>query len=59
MVTASLVLRCVEEGRLSLDDPIARFDPHNPDAGSTLRQVMSHSYGTPVPRFSDNLGSNR
>jgi D-alanyl-D-alanine carboxypeptidase len=46
MVTASLVLRCVEEGRLSLDDPIARFDPDNPDAGSTLRQVMSHSYGT-------------
>jgi len=46
VVSASLVLRCVEEGRLSLDDPIARFDPDNPDAGSTLRQVMSHSYGT-------------
>ena len=46
LVTASLVLRCAEEGRLSLDDPIARFDPHNADAGSTLRQVMSHSYGT-------------
>lgn len=46
VVSASLVLRCVEEGRVSLDDPIARFDPDNPDAGSTLRQVMSHSYGT-------------
>jgi len=46
MITASLVLRCVEEGRLSLDDPIARFDPDNPDAASTLRQVMSHSHGT-------------
>lgn len=46
VVSASLVLRCVEEGRLSLDDPIARFDPDNPDAGSTLRQVMSHSFGT-------------
>jgi D-alanyl-D-alanine carboxypeptidase len=46
VVSASLVLRCVEEGRVSLDDPIARFDPDNPDAGSTLRQVMSHSFGT-------------
>jgi len=46
MITASLVLRCVEDGRLSLDDPIGRFDPDNPDAGSTLRQVMSHSHGT-------------
>jgi len=46
VVSASLVLRCEEEGRVSLDDPIARFDPDNPDAGSTLRQVMSHSYGT-------------
>jgi CubicO group peptidase (beta-lactamase class C family) len=55
-ITASLVLRCVEEGRLSLDDPIARFDPDNTDSGSTLRQVMSHSYGTSgAALFSYNL----
>jgi CubicO group peptidase (beta-lactamase class C family) len=46
-VTASLVLRCVEEGRLSLDDPISRFDKDNADGTSTLRQVMSHSFGPP------------
>ena len=55
-LTASLVLRCVEEGRLSLDDPIARFDPDNTDSGSTLRQVMSHSYGASgAALFSYNL----
>ena len=45
MVTAALVLRCVDDGRLSLDDPIAKFDTDNPDGTSTLRQVMSHSFG--------------
>jgi CubicO group peptidase (beta-lactamase class C family) len=35
VVTASLVLsRCVEEGRLSLDDPVA---------GATLQQILSHT----------------
>src|SRR5712691_4909710 len=34
--TASLVLRCVEEGRLSLDDRIVQFDPSSPDANATI-----------------------
>ena len=45
--TASLVLRCVEEGRLSLDDRIGRFDSASPDANATLRQVLTHTSGTP------------
>src|SRR5207249_8186043 len=43
--TAALVLRCVEEGRLSLDDRIGRFDPASPDANLTVRQVLTHTSG--------------
>ena len=45
--TAALVLRCVEEGRLSLDDRIARFDPASPDANATVRQILTHTSGAP------------
>ena len=31
MFTATLVLRCVEEGRLSLDDRIGQFNPSSPE----------------------------
>jgi CubicO group peptidase (beta-lactamase class C family) len=43
VVTAVLVLRCVEEGRLSLDDRIGRFRPSSADANATLRQVLAHA----------------
>ena len=43
--TAALVLRCVEEGRLSLDDRIARFDPASADANATVRQILTHTSG--------------
>ena len=46
VVTASLVLGCVEEGRLSLDDRIGRFDPSSPDADATIGQVLTHTSGT-------------
>ena len=35
--TAALVLRCVEEGRLSLDDTIGRFVSTSPNANATIR----------------------
>jgi CubicO group peptidase (beta-lactamase class C family) len=41
--TASIVLRCVEEGRLSLDDRIGKFDSDNPDANATIREVLTHT----------------
>jgi CubicO group peptidase (beta-lactamase class C family) len=47
IVTASLVLRCVEEGRLSLDDRIGQFKKSSPDAGATIRQVLTHTSGSP------------
>ena len=34
LFTAALVLRCVEEGRLSLDDRIGQFKPDSPDANA-------------------------
>jgi CubicO group peptidase (beta-lactamase class C family) len=46
--TASLVLRCVEEGRLSLDDEIRRFVPASPNANATIRQILTHRSGPPA-----------
>src|SRR4051812_19461228 len=48
--TAALTLRCVEEGRLSLDDRIGTFKADSPDADATIGQVLAHTSGT-----SDNL----
>ena len=42
-VTASLVLRCAEEGRLSLTDRVALFDSSSPDAELTLWQLLTHT----------------
>ena len=42
-ITAVLVLRCVEEGRISLDDQIGRFAPGDPDEGATVRQILTHT----------------
>jgi CubicO group peptidase (beta-lactamase class C family) len=47
LVTAALVLRCVEEGRLSLDDRIGQFKSNSPDANATIGQVLSHTSGPP------------
>lgn len=47
---ASLVLRCVEQGRLLLDDQIGQFRPNSPDANATIRQVLTHTSG-PVERL--------
>jgi CubicO group peptidase (beta-lactamase class C family) len=42
-MTAVLVLRCAEEGRISLDDQIVRFAPGDPDEGATVRQILTHT----------------
>jgi CubicO group peptidase (beta-lactamase class C family) len=47
MFTAALVLRCVEEGRLTLDDPIVQYAPGSPEPDATLRQILSHTSGPP------------
>lgn len=45
--TAAVVLQLVAEGRLSLDDSVARFFPEwpQPGAGATVRQLLNHSSG--------------
>ncbi len=47
VLTAPLLLRCVEEGRLSLDDQVRRFLPDSPDSVLTLRQLLTHTSGSP------------
>jgi CubicO group peptidase (beta-lactamase class C family) len=43
MFSASLVMRCVEQGRISLDNTIGQFKPSSSDANLTLRQVLTHT----------------
>ena len=42
-LAAALLLQCVEEKRLSLDDPVRRYGLELPESGATLRHVLSHS----------------
>src|SRR5262249_18577909 len=44
---ATLVLRCVEDGQLSLDDRVGQYNPNSPDGGATLRQLLTHTSGPP------------
>lgn len=45
--TAATVLKLVDEGKVSLDDPVSRFFPDwpQPGAGATVRQLLNHSSG--------------
>jgi CubicO group peptidase (beta-lactamase class C family) len=47
MFTAAAVLRCAEEGRLSLDDPIGAYKHGAPDTNATVRQLLTHTSGPP------------
>lgn len=44
---ATLVLRCVEDGRLTLDTPVRTFSPSSPDASATIGQILTHTSGDP------------
>jgi CubicO group peptidase (beta-lactamase class C family) len=43
MFSASLLMRCVEQGRLSLDNTVGQFKPGRSDANLTLRQVLTYT----------------
>jgi CubicO group peptidase (beta-lactamase class C family) len=47
VVTATMALQCVEEGRLSLDARVGQFRPTSADANLTIRQLLTHTSGTP------------
>jgi CubicO group peptidase (beta-lactamase class C family) len=52
LFTASFLLRCVEEGRLSLDDRIGNFRSDVPEPNATIRQLLTHTSGAPnTPTF--------
>jgi CubicO group peptidase (beta-lactamase class C family) len=63
--TAAIILQLVQEGRLSLDDPISRFFPHHPQpgAGATVRQLLNHTSGiqsyTGIPGWMTEANTNR
>jgi CubicO group peptidase (beta-lactamase class C family) len=44
--TAELLLRCAEAGVLDIDTPVGRFDPSSPEPGATVRQLMTHTFGS-------------
>lgn len=45
--TAALVLRCAEEGRLSLDEAAGRFRGNSSSVTDTVRQILTHTSGPP------------
>src|SRR5829696_6535084 len=44
-MTAAMVLRCVEEGRLSLDDTIGALGGSTKEPDATVRQLLTHTSG--------------
>lgn len=45
--TSALVLTFVEEGKLSLDDPVSKFFPAFKDSRVTVRHLLAHTSGLP------------
>jgi CubicO group peptidase (beta-lactamase class C family) len=43
MVTASLVLLCAEQNKLSLDDRIGQYSTNTGEPDATLRQILNHT----------------
>src|SRR6266542_3771518 len=54
-LAAAVTLRCVEEGRVLLSDRIERFAPGSPEAGATIRQILTHTSGADGGVFSYQL----
>lgn len=46
MFTAAMVLRCVEDGLLSLTDRVGQFKPESPEPNATLQQLLTHTSQT-------------
>jgi CubicO group peptidase (beta-lactamase class C family) len=47
LITATMVMQCVEQGKTTLDAPIGAYTPSSLDANATVGQILSHTSGTP------------
>jgi len=43
LLSAVIVMQCVEEGRISLDAPLQQFSPNASEPNATVRQLLSHT----------------
>ena len=63
--TAAVIVQLVQEGRISLDDPVTRFLPDYPQPGAaaTVRQLLNHTSGiqsyTGIPGWMVEENTNR
>lgn len=63
--TSAVIMQLVDEGRISLDDPLSRFLPDYPQpaAAVTVRQLLSHTGGianyTAIPGWMVEANTNR
>jgi CubicO group peptidase (beta-lactamase class C family) len=63
--TSSVIMQLVDEGRISLDDPLSRFLPDYPQpaAAVTVRQLLNHTSGiqsyTGIPGWMVEANTNR
>jgi CubicO group peptidase (beta-lactamase class C family) len=48
LFTATLVLQCAEQGRISLNAPISQFDTTTEDGNATIAQILTHTSGSPL-----------
>lgn len=54
--TATMILQLADEGRLSLDDPLAKWYPKYPDAAHiTVRNLLQHTSGIKEMQLEDAL----
>lgn len=47
-LTAAAVWTLVHEGRLAIDTPVTAYVPEYPYAGTTVRQLITHTNGLPI-----------
>lgn len=63
--SAAVVMQLVDEGKVSLDDPVSKYVPSlkEPGAGATVRQALNHTIGiqsyTGIPGWMKEENTNR
>ncbi|MER3497674.1 MAG: serine hydrolase [Chitinophagaceae bacterium] len=58
--TSGAILKLVQEGKLSLDDPISKFFPGIPYEGVTVKMLLNHRSGIPnYVHYMERMGWNK